>query len=125
MNPLAKIYADRLERLSQHERDQLRVFISSDLYAKLMSIVECAKPSPNCTNAGSKERDAFSSERANARLGEILGWELHRNSIFMALLEPQAIRTSPEETFPDSGLLEGFGGASPVSAPVKVARRRK
>lgn len=125
MNPLAKIYADRLARLTPQERDQLRAFISSDLYGKLMSIVECMKPSPNCTGAGSKERDAFSSERANARLAEILGWELHRNSIFMALVEPQAIRTNPEETFPDSGLLEGFGGAEPVIAPIKVARRRK
>jgi len=123
MNPLTQIYANRLERLSPAERDQLRAFITSDLYVKLMRIVECMKPSANCALAGSRDRDAFSSERATARLSEILGWDLHKNSIFMALMEPEAIRATPEETFPDAGLLEGFGGVRPT--PVKAPRRRK
>jgi hypothetical protein len=120
---LPQIYADRLAVLTPEERAQLRAFIGSDLYAKLLRIAECLKPSANCKDAGSGVRDQFSNDRANARLSEIRGWELFQVAIFYTLREPEQIKVEPEETFPDAGLLEGFGAPPPPKAAPK--RRKK
>lgn len=99
--PKPDIYADRLAKLSPEERGQLRAILTHPLYVKFLRIVAVKKPSANCTGTGSGERDAFSDARANARLGEIRGWELHEFAIFLALNEPAAVKEATKETFPD------------------------
>lgn len=101
-----EIYAERLAVLSAQERAMLRSTLESPLYQKFMRVVACARPSAACSKAGSGDRDAFADARANARLGEIRGWELHEAAIFMALNEPAEIRRAPEDTFPDSGRID-------------------
>lgn len=100
------IRATPLEVLSPREKAQLRQFMESGVYLKLLSIVESMKPSSHCSKAGSTERDAFSNERANARLGEIRGWELHTTALYMALATPKKIKSFIEETYPDSGRID-------------------
>ena len=96
------IYYDPLARLTPDEKQRLRALITDPVYVKLMRIVEGKKPSSNCANAGSVARDAFSNDRANARLGEIRGWEMHIMAIYMALTDAVAPRTEIETSFPDS-----------------------
>lgn len=92
------ILIDRLGKFSPTELDKLRVLLSSPEYLKLLSIAECMKPSANCAGAGSGQRDAFSGERATARLGEIRGWELHTAAL-LAALAPKIERRVTEENF--------------------------
>lgn len=104
MNRRYQVTPKPLEELTPKEKAELRGFMESKAYQKLLSIVECYKPSPNCSNAGSGPRDAFSNERANARLGEIRGWELHTTALFAALLPPKKVQEVLTETFPDAGM---------------------
>lgn len=97
------IYADRLSKLSPEERAKIRLTITDPLFVKFLRIVAVFKPSPNCANSGSTSRDAFSDARANARLGEIRGWEFYEAAIFLALNEPPEVRQAAQETFPDEG----------------------
>lgn len=99
------IYADRLERLKPDELAQIRSFLSSPVWARFLRVVACKKPSSNVANAGSTARDEFSDARANARLGEIRGWELYEFAIFLALSEPKEIKKEIEATYPDSGTM--------------------
>jgi hypothetical protein len=98
------IFYDRLARLKPEEKEELRTVLKSPLYLKLMRIVEGNKPSANCALAGSHVRDAFSGERANARLGEIRGWELHIAAIFAVLHDAPPRSPEPEPSYPDSGM---------------------
>ncbi len=100
-----EIYSDRLERLKPDELAQIRSFLSSPVWARFLRVVACKKPSSNVANAGSTSRDEFSDARANARLGEIRGWELYEFAIFLALSEPKEIRKEVEATYPDSGTM--------------------
>jgi len=99
------IYYDPLARLSPDEKARLRQILVDPVYVKLLRVVEGMKPSSNCSKAGTGERDAFSNERANARLGEIRGWELHIAAIFRALTDAPPIQTETDTSFPDSGML--------------------
>lgn len=98
--------ADPLAILTPQERSELRVFMQKGSYQKLLSISENFRPSSNCPKAGSNERDAFSGERASARLAEMRGWDLHVTALFAALNPPEQIRKQLEETFPDEGRMD-------------------
>ena len=100
------IYYDRLAQLKPEEKERLRVILVDPLFVKFLRIVAGMKPSANCTDAGSLKRDAFSNERANARLGEIRGWELYELALFKALHDAPQPPREPEATFPDTGLLK-------------------
>lgn len=93
------IYADRLAALSPEERAGLRTLLIDPLYLKLLRMVAVFKPSSNCVNCGSTQRDAFSDARANARLGEIRGWEQHEAAILLALNEPPQVKEAARENF--------------------------
>lgn len=121
MSERPEIYADRLAALSPNERAQLRALLTAPLYLKLLRMVAVFKPSSNCKNCGSGQRDEFSDARANARLGEIRGWELHEAAIFLALNEPPEVKTAVQETFPDEGRADA-GWDKP--APAKRGPRK-
>lgn len=108
-----EIYADRYAKLTPEERAQLRAFLQGPLYLKLLRIISVFKPSPHCKGTGSGERDQFSDARANARLGEIRGWELYEQTIFLALNEPPQIREAVQETFPMEGRIDADWGKIP------------
>jgi len=104
------IFAERFAKLSPQERTQLRAFIESPLYLKMLRIASVFKPSANCTGTGSGTRDQFSDARANARLGEIRGWEMYEASIFLALNEPAELKQAIQESFPDEGRVDANWG---------------
>lgn len=99
------IFYDRLASLKPEERQQLRDVLTSPLWVKFLRIIEGQKPSANCAGAGSQSRDAFSNDRANARLGEIRGWELFQHSMFAALKDAPDRRAEPEDNFPEAGAI--------------------
>lgn len=99
------IFWDRLSLLSPEEKQTLRALLVSPVYVKLLRIVAGKKPSSNCAKTGSGDRDEYSDARANARLGEIRGWEYYEACIFMALLDTPPAREDVEENFPDKGFL--------------------
>jgi hypothetical protein len=100
------IKKDLLGKLSPNEKAKLRIMLESPEYQKLLSIAENFRPSASCGLAGSGSRDAFSDSRANARLGEIRGWELHVMAMFSVITPPKELAQQIEESYPDSGLLE-------------------
>jgi hypothetical protein len=99
------IFNDPLLVLTPEEKSTLRAFLASPVYVKLMRYAERFKPSANCGKAGTGERDQFSNDRANARLGEIRGWELHIAAIFSALHDAPKVQTETDASFPSSGML--------------------
>lgn len=99
------VYFDPMARLTPEEKQKLRALITDPTYVKLLRIVEGKKPSSNCANAGSGARDAFSNDRANARLGEIRGWELHIAAIYLVLTDNPQPRVESEPNFPEAGLM--------------------
>jgi hypothetical protein len=107
------IYADRLAKLSPEERAELRAMLTSKVWVKLCRIVTCMKPSAHCKNGGSGDRDEFSDQRTNARLGEIRGWEMYEAMIFLAIQEPKLVQAAVQETFPDSGKIDSDWGQIP------------
>lgn len=129
MDNLPDLSADRFTILSVEDRVKLRAMLSDPLYVQMLKIVNRFKPSPNCKNAGSNDRDAFSNERANARLGEIRGWELHELAIVALLTDPKPEKVPAEEGFPDSAALDLEPTSEPmpgsVSPTKKIRRTRK
>lgn len=99
------IYFDPLARLTPEEKGRLRGILSDPIYVKWMRITEGMRPSSNCALAGSKDRDAYSDARANARLGEIRGWELHTAAMYAVLAEPKVARAETDANFPDSAAI--------------------
>ena len=99
------IYNDPLLVLTPEEKAMIRQILVSPVYVKLMRYVERFKPSSNCAAAGSGIRDAFSNDRANARLGEIRGWEYHLAGIFRALSDATPPSAETEASYPASGVL--------------------
>lgn len=99
------IYFDPLARLIPEEKARLRAILTDPTFVKMLRIAEGMKPSSNCTNAGSAARDAFSNDRANARLGEIRGWELHMAAIYRVLADNPPVKSETEATYPDSGAM--------------------
>lgn len=99
------IFSDKLAVMSPQELAKVRAFLLSPEWVKFLRVLETAKPSSNISKAGSGERDEFSDARANARLGEIRGWDLHVNAIFLALSEPKEVKKQVEATYPASGHL--------------------
>ena len=91
--------------LSPQEKERIRAFLYGADWLKLSAIVEQMRPSANCTNAGSHGRDAFSNDRANARLGEMRGWDLHKTAIEFAVRTEAPKPLEVEPTFPDEGTL--------------------
>jgi hypothetical protein len=110
------VYLDRMEKLSPVDLAKIRTFLTSPEWVRFLRVIAANKPSSNVAGGGSRDRDAFSDARTNARLGEIRGWELYEHAIFLALNEPKAIRKAPEEDYPEAGLLQT--GPAPV-APKK------
>lgn len=107
---LTDIFAERVAAFSPTELEALRRIFSDPVYLKLLAVAECMKPSANCTNAGSQQRDAFSEGRANARLGEIRGWEMHLGAL-LAATSPKLRREPTSEEFqpvdpPDAPFVE-------------------
>lgn len=101
------IYYDRLAKLTPEERAQLRAIVLSPLWVKFLRVIAGMKPSSFCPNSGSSvARDAFGTERAAARLSEILGWELYEKAIYVGLLETREKPDEVEATYPDSGNLD-------------------
>lgn len=98
------IYFDRMARISPEERVQLRQLITNPLYLKMLRAVAALKPSSNCVDAGSMKRDEFSDARANARLGEIRGWEWYEFCIFQVLNEPKPAKAEAEMNYPAEGM---------------------
>lgn len=101
-----KVAANPLAVLTPAERQQLRDVMASPAYQKLLSLAENFKPSAHCANAGSGARDAFGNDRANARLGEIRGWDLHVTALFAALNPPEEIKQALQETWPDEARVD-------------------
>lgn len=115
----AELYTDRFSQLSADEKAQLRTFISSGVYEKYLRAIAAFKPSANCGSTGSGTRDAFSNERASARLSELKGWEQHEAALYAVLNEPEKIIQEPETEYPDAGLMLS------EPPPLKVKRQRK
>lgn len=88
--------------LSPTEVETIRRIFTMPEYIKLISIAERYRPSANLGMAGSGSRDAYSDARANARLGEIRGWELYRAAI-VAAIKPPKQREAYEEDFQPVG----------------------
>jgi hypothetical protein len=99
------IYNDPLLAMSPEDKNQLRTILVSPVYVKLMRFVERYRPSSNCPKAGTQDRDQFSNDRANARLAEMRGWDLHVASIFSALSDVTLSKTETEPTYPDNAAL--------------------
>lgn len=95
---IPNVIADRMAEFTPQELDSLRTQLTTPLFLKLLSVAECMKPSARCTGAMCDQRDAFSNDRANARLGEIRGWELHQAAIFAALY-PKPKREEATESY--------------------------
>lgn len=105
MSELPEISYNPLLRLSPDERASIRSILESPLWIKYMSVAAKYKPSPFCALAGAEQRDAFSNDRANARLGELRGWISHEKANFVALMEPAELKKFTEESYPDEGRL--------------------
>lgn len=120
MNKLPDLSAERIAELTPQEIAEIRAFLSSASWQKALRIINRKKPSPNCAGAGSTQRDAFSNERANARLGEIRGWEMHEMAIFAAFFEIPKPPPVESADFPDTGNLLGL-----PPAPKHNPRKRK
>lgn len=92
--------------LNPKELAELRVMLTHPHFLKLLGVVQKFRPSSNCTNAGSKERDAFSNDRANARLAEMRGWDSYQTALFAALAEKTMKQLVADATYPDSGRID-------------------
>lgn len=112
-----RIVPNYLAILSPQEKEQIRAILNSPVYVKFLSVVALKKPSSACKNTGSQERDEFSDARANARLGEIRGWEYYETAMFLALNTPPSTREVLTEDFPDTGLL--------ISANKEITTKRR
>lgn len=99
--------------LNPKELAELRVLLTHPHFLKLLGIVQKFRPSSNCTHAGSGTRDAFSNERANARLAEMRGWDAYQAALFAALAEKTMKQLVAEATYPDSGRLDHRFGEIP------------
>ncbi len=86
------------EPFTPAEMAKLRKILNDPVYLKLDARMEQFKPAASCENAGSKTRDAFSNERANARLGEIRGWELRRAAYLLAV-QPATEKRKPTQEY--------------------------
>ncbi len=92
-----QILADRLAQLSPTELEAIRKILTSPTYLKLLSMAECMKPSANVAGGMASQRDAFSDSRANTRLAEIRGWEMHNAAILAAIAPKVAKETLSED----------------------------
>lgn len=119
------IYADRLAKLSPDERARIRTMLTDPLFVRFLRIVAVFKPSSNCVNAGSMTRDSFSDARANARLGEIRGWEYYEAAMYLALNEPPEVKKSAEETFPDEGRVDATWNPPAAKAAPATSTKSK
>ena len=100
-----EIYNDPLAVMTPEEKQRARSILVDPVYVKLMRIVERYKPSSNCAMAGSGTRDDFSNDRANARLGEIRGWEFHIAAIYRHLSDAPQAKEEVQARYPDSGTM--------------------
>jgi hypothetical protein len=124
MKTKPEIYADRLAELTPEERAKLRSMLNDPTWMKLLRMVAVFKPSSNVTNGGSGGRDAFSDARANARLGEIRGWELHELAIFLALNEPKEVKQAVQESFPDEGRVDADWNRVPPAPSTAIEPKK-
>lgn len=99
--------------LTPKEKEVLRGILTNPTFVKLLNMVERFRPSSNCSGAGSKERDNFSNDRANARLGEMRGWDLRLTAMFAILSETAMKKLQVEANYPDSGRFDAKFGEIP------------
>ena len=99
------IYFDPLAKFLPEEKAKLRMILVDPTYVKWLRIVEGKKPSSNCALAGTGNRDAFSNDRANARLGEIRGWELHTAAMYWALTDAPPPRIETESSYSNAAAM--------------------
>lgn len=96
--------------LTPNDKAKLRVMLVDPSFVKLLGACQKLRPSANCALAGSKQRDQFSNERAQARLSEMHGWDLFQTAIFAVLSEEAMRRAVIPANYPDSGRVDaGFG----------------
>ena len=99
--------------LTPKDKEYLRGVLTNPTYLKMMGIIQKFRPSSSCKMAGSRERDQFANERANARLAEMRGWDAYEVAIF-AILSDTPLPKAPEEaSYPDSGRLDADWGKVP------------
>ena len=106
--------------LTPKEKEWLRSILTDDRYIKMMGVVQKFRPKSACAKAGSGERDAFSNERAAARLSEMAGWDKYETALFAVLLDSPLIAREPEPTYPDSGRLDANWGQTPPDNTAKT-----
>ncbi|MDE2102731.1 MAG: hypothetical protein KGL39_36135 [Patescibacteria group bacterium] len=99
--------------LTPKEKEWCRATLTDKTYLKMMGIVQKFRPSSSCPVAGSHKRDAFSNERANARLAEMRGWDTYETALFAVLSDAPLPRTHVEEAFPDAGRVDANWGKLP------------
>ena len=99
--------------LTPKDKEYLRGVLTNPTYLKMMGIVQKFRPSSNCANAGSTARDAFSNDRASARLAEMRGWDAYELAVFAVLSDTPIVKGPHEENFPDSGRIDAKWGEPP------------
>ncbi len=92
-------FKGELSDLSPQEVAELRAILTSPVWLKLDAIIQTAKPSPHAANMGSTSRDEFSNDRANAKLGEMRGWELFRAAIYSSIMPRKERRAPAKENY--------------------------
>lgn len=107
------VVAHPLLTLTPKEKEWLRETLTNPAFVKLLSVAQSFRPSANCNLGGSRERDAFSNERAAIRLGEMRGWDLYQVALFAVLSEKAVRRLNVEANYPDSGRVDANFGEIP------------
>lgn len=99
--------------LTPKEKEYLRGVLTNEAFVKMLSLAQKFRPSSQCKNGGSGDRDSFSNERAAIRLGEMRGWDLYQVSLFAVLSEKALKDLQVEATYPDSGRVDAKFGEIP------------
>ena len=101
------------QALDPNEKAFLRGVLVHPTFVKMLNLAQKFRPSSNCTGAGSKQRDAFSGERASARLAEMRGWDLYQAALFAVLSETAEKKVVIDADYPDAGMFDYKFGEIP------------
>jgi hypothetical protein len=107
------IHYDPFATLGPDDKAWLRGVLVDPRYVRMLRIIQRWRPSSNCKLAGSNDRDAFSNERASARLAEMRGWDAYEMAIFQVLTDKPASKASVEPSYPESGAIDADWGKIP------------
>ena len=99
--------------LTPKEKEFLRGILVHETFTKMMNLVQRYRPSSNCQKAGTGERDAFSNDRANFRLGQMQGWDAYEVAIFAVLTDTLPKAPTVEAQYPDSARVDAHWGEIP------------